>query len=59
MRVFFIMPRNHITKQEIKTFVEKLKTELYNLNYYGYGDPKELAHKYLNKVMDKIQEYRE
>ena len=52
---FFIMSKNQITKEEIKVSVEKLKTELYNEQTY---DGKDLAHKYLNKVLDKIEEYR-
>jgi hypothetical protein len=50
-----IMSKNQITKDEIKVSVEKLKTELYNEQTY---EGKDLAHKYLNKVLDKIAEYR-
>jgi CRISPR/Cas system CSM-associated protein Csm2 small subunit len=49
------MSKNQITKDEIKVQIEKLKTELYNEKTY---DGKELAHKYLSKVLDKISEYR-
>jgi hypothetical protein len=49
------MSKNQITKDEIKVQVEKLKTELYNEKTY---DNKDLAHKYLNRVLDKISEYR-
>jgi hypothetical protein len=49
------MSKNQITKNEIKVQVEKLKTELYNEKTLG---SKDLAHKYLNKVLDKIEEYR-
>ena len=49
------MSKNQITKDEIKVSVEKLKTELYNERTY---DGKELAHKYLNRVLNKISEYR-
>ena len=52
---FYCMPRNELSKEEIKCYVEKLKIELYNEGYTS--DPKELAHKYLNQVLDKIQEY--
>jgi len=52
---FFIMSKNQITKNEIKVQVEKLKTELYNEQT---SESKDLAHKYLNKVLDKIEEYR-
>ena len=49
------MSKNQITKEEIKVQVEKLKTELYNDQI---SEGKDLAHKYLNKVLDKIAEYR-
>ena len=49
------MSKNQITTNEIKVQVEKLKTELYNEQTL---DSKDLAHKYLNKVLDKIAEYR-
>jgi len=49
------MYKNQITKEEIKVCVEKLKTELYNDKTL---ESKYLAHKYLNKVLDKIEEYR-
>ena len=52
---FFMMSKNRITKEEIKVQVEKLKTELYNEKTL---ESKYLAHKYLNKVLDKIEEYR-
>jgi hypothetical protein len=48
------MPRNQLTKDEIRVHVEKLKSELYNEKTYA---GKDLAHKYLNKVLDKIAEY--
>jgi hypothetical protein len=51
------MPRNEFSKEEIKCHVEKLKDQLYK-EHIGYtSDPKGLAHKYLNQVLDKIQEY--
>ena len=48
------MPRNQLTKDAMKVQVEKLKTELHNENTY---DSKDLAHKYLNKILDKLSEY--
>lgn len=51
------MPRNQLTKDEIRTHVERIKTELYNEQLTWSSDPKGLAHKYLNKVLDKIAEY--
>ena len=49
------MSKNQITTNEIKVQVEKLKTELYNEQT---SNGKDLAHKYLNRVLDKISEYR-
>jgi hypothetical protein len=54
---FFIMPRNQFSKEEIKCYVEKLKNELYNEQIGYTSDPKGLAHRYLNQVLDKIGEY--
>jgi len=51
------MPRNEFSKEEIRCHVEKLKIELYNEKIGYTSDPKGLAHKYLNQVLDKIQEY--
>lgn len=51
------MPRNRLTKDEIKVKVLELKKELYNEHITWTSDPKALAHKYLNKVLDKISEY--
>lgn len=53
------MPRSHLTKDIIKCEVLKIKRDLYNkrVDKSGY-DPKHLAHQYLNKVLDKIDEYR-
>jgi hypothetical protein len=53
------MPRNQLTKDEMRVQVLKLKKDLDNewMNKTGY-DPKWLAHHYLNKVLDKIEEYR-
>jgi len=50
------MPRGQLTKDTIKCEVLKLKRDLDN---EGYSDGiKFLAHQYLNKVLDKIEEYR-
>ena len=48
------MPRGHLTKDIIKTEVLKIKFELDKED----SESKALAHKYLNKVLDKIEEYR-
>jgi hypothetical protein len=52
------MPRNILTKDEMRVHVEKLKKELYNEDVTWSSDPKAIAHQYLNRVLDKIAEYR-
>tara|TARA_B100000282_G_scaffold194163_1_gene141656 strand:- start:166 stop:363 length:198 start_codon:yes stop_codon:yes gene_type:complete len=52
------MPRNQITVAEIRTRVEKIKNELYwEEGKYG-EEARGLAHKYVNMVLDAIDEYR-
>lgn len=50
------MPKNQITKDELKVRVLKLKDRLYNDS--PGCDSKRLANKYLNEVLDMIDEYR-
>jgi len=50
------MPRNQLDKEELKCYVLKLKHQVDSDE--GYPGQKEIAHKYLNKVLDKIEEYR-
>jgi len=50
------MPKNQITKDELKVRVLKLKDRLYN-DSPGHNS-KGLANKYLNEVLDIIDEYR-
>jgi len=52
------MPRNQISKEEIKTRVLELKNKLYMDHIRPDMDMKGLAHKYLNEVIDMINEYR-
>ena len=53
------MPRNELTKDEIKCWVLKCKEELYREQLTQYTtDPKQIAHKYLNQVLDKINQFR-
>jgi hypothetical protein len=55
---FSIMPRGHLTKDEMKCQVLKLKHKL-QIERIGYtSDPKALANQYLNLLLDKIEEYR-
>ncbi len=51
------MPKNRVDKEELKIRVLKLKNKLFEENYYS-SDPKALAHKYLNEVLNIIDEYR-
>jgi len=52
---FIIMPRGQLSKDEIKTYVLKLKQRLYHEHQDYYK--KEVADHYLNMVLDKIEEY--
>ena len=50
------MPRGQLTKDQIKCDVLKIKRELNNeIDSY---EAKLLAHKYLDKVLEKVEEYR-
>ena len=51
------MPRGRLTKDEIKHWVLRFKNELSEDPVYYASDPKNIANKYLNKVLDKIDEY--
>jgi hypothetical protein len=51
------MPRGQLTKQEIKIILLTYKKELYEENVSYTSDPKALANKYLNKILEKIEEY--
>jgi hypothetical protein len=52
------MSKNQITKDEMKVFVLKLKDQLYKEHMRPEMDMKGIAHTYLNKVLNKIDEYR-
>jgi hypothetical protein len=47
------MSRNQVSIEEIRVFVEKLKNEVSRDNTCKY-----CADKYLNRVLDKLREYR-
>jgi hypothetical protein len=51
-----VMPRGPVTKYEIESHMYKLKDELNSKP--GLGESKALANEYLNKVLDKLQEFR-
>ncbi len=50
------MPRGPITKYEMESHLYKLKDELSSRQ--TLGESKYLADEYLNKVLDKLQEFR-
>ena len=52
------MSRNQLTKDEFKVHVLKLKHQVDNEGPEVWQGEKELAHKYLNKVLDALDEYR-
>jgi len=52
------MPKNQLTKDELKVRVLKLKYKLYKEHIRPEMDMKGVAHKYLNEVLDIIDEYR-
>jgi len=53
------MSRNRVSKLELVPFLHRLKHQLYE-EEYRYGPyERDLAHSYLNKVLDKLEEYRE
>lgn len=53
------MSRNSVTKVDLVPFLHKLKHQLY-AEEHNYGpNERDLAHRYLNKVLDKLEEYRQ
>jgi hypothetical protein len=51
------MARNQITKDEIKLLILKQKNKIESEPYYS-SDPKAVANKHLNELLDKIEEFR-
>jgi len=49
--------KNQLTKDELKIRVLKLKAQLQD-DPTWHPNPKDFAHKYLDKVLDIIDEYR-
>jgi hypothetical protein len=52
------MSKNQLTKDEMKVRVLKLKHQLHVEHIRHDMDMKGLAHKYLNEVLDILDEYR-
>lgn len=56
---FFIgMPRGSVTKDLIVCEILKLKRDLDYDTIGEWESPKGVAHKYLNKILDKLDEFR-
>tara|TARA_R100000231_G_scaffold20683_1_gene20200 strand:+ start:480 stop:641 length:162 start_codon:yes stop_codon:yes gene_type:complete len=52
------MPKNQVKKDELINRVMKLKNDVYNESREVWQGEKDLAHKYLNRVLDILEEYR-
>ena len=52
------MPKNQLNKEEFKVRVLKLKNVVDEEPSTVWQGEKDLAHKYLNKVLDMLDEYR-
>jgi hypothetical protein len=52
------MPSNGVKKEELKVRVMKLKNQVDNEGSDVWQGERDLAHKYLNKVLDILDEYR-
>ena len=52
------MPKNQLNKEELKVRIYKLKNKVDNEPKTVWQGEKDLAHKYLNRVLDIIDEYR-
>jgi hypothetical protein len=52
------MPKNQLNKEEFKVRVLKLKYQVDQEPKSVWQGEKNLAHKYLNKVLDALDEYR-
>ena len=52
------MPKNQIKKDELKNRVLQLKNDLYEEPDTVWKEDRDMAHKYLDKVLNIIEEYR-
>ena len=55
---YFLCPKNQVEKEQLKVRVMKLKHQVDMEDADVWQGEKDLAHKYLNKVLDIINEYR-
>ena len=52
------MPKNELKKEELKNRVLKLKYDVYDEPDTMWKGDRDMAHKYLDKVLNIIDEYR-
>ena len=52
------MPKNQLKKDELKNRVLQLKNEVYEEPKTVWQGDRDIAHKYLDKVLNIIEEYR-
>ena len=52
------MPKNQLSIEELKVRVLKLKNEVYEEPSTVWQGDRDIAHKYLDKVLNIIDEYR-
>ena len=52
------MPKNELKKEELKNRVLKLKNDVYDEPDTTWQGDRDIAHKYLDKVLNIIDEYR-
>mgnify|MGYP001313091417 FL=1 len=52
------MPKNQLNKEELKVRIYKLKQQVDKESPNVWQGDKDLAHKYLNRVLDVLDEYR-
>jgi len=53
------MSRNSVTKVDLVPYLHKLKHRLYAEEHNYSVNERELAHRYLNYVLDRLEEYRQ
>lgn len=51
------MPRGQLTKEDFKILILQQKSKLANEPLYT-SDPKSLASKHLNELLDRLEEFR-
>ena len=54
----FSMPKNQMNKDELKNRVLRLKNDVYEEPKTVWQGDRDMAHKYLDKVLNIIDEYR-